>query len=123
MSDRNYTYLIIEDDPAFVEILKVVVSQIPGLDPIGTSDNTLEAAKKIELEKPDILLLDINISGLEGPEVLELSEHKPKTIIISSHPEEVMQNYEVDYIEYIQKPITDPSVLESAISKCIDAMK
>jgi two-component SAPR family response regulator len=123
VSDRTYSYLIVEDDPAFVEILKVVISKIPGLKPIGFSDNTLDAAKKIELEKPDILLLDINISGLEGPEVLELSDHKPKTIVISSHPEEVMDNYEVEYVQFIQKPITDPSLVEAAIKKCIDAMQ
>lgn len=123
MSDKKYTYLIVEDDPAFVEILRVVVSKNPNLESIGNSDNTLDAAKKIELEKPDILLLDINISGLEGPEVLELSEYKPKTIVISSHPEEVMENYDVEYIQYIQKPITDPEVLENAIKKCIEALQ
>lgn len=90
------------------------------IDFIGNCDNTLEAAKKIDLEKPDILLLDINISGLEGPEVLELSDHKPKTIVISSHPEEVMENYEVDYAHFIQKPLKNSEQLVNAIHKCIN---
>ncbi|MEO9870402.1 LytR/AlgR family response regulator transcription factor [Ekhidna sp.] len=122
MSNKEYRYLIIEDDPAFVEILKVVVSKVPQMKLIGTSDNTLDAAKRIDLDKPDILLLDINISGLEGPEVLELSEHKPKTIVISSHPEEVMENYDVEYVSFIQKPLKNAEQLINAIHKCIDIM-
>ena len=122
MSNPNYTCLIIEDDPAFVEILKVVVKKVPDVELLGYCDNTLDAAKRIDMDKPDILLLDINISGLEGPEVLELSDHKPRTIVISSHPEEVMENYEVDYVAFIQKPLKNSEQLVNAIHKCIKLM-
>ncbi|WP_425390286.1 LytR/AlgR family response regulator transcription factor [Ekhidna sp.] len=119
MSNQEYQYLIIEDDPAFVEILKVVMAKVPQMKLIGISDNTLDAAKRIDIDKPDVLLLDINISGLEGPEVLEISDHKPMTIVISSHPEEVMENYEVDYVAFIQKPLKNAEQLINAIHKCI----
>lgn len=122
MSNSKYTCLIIEDDPAFVEILKVVVKKVTNVELIGYCDNTLDAAKRIDMDKPDILLLDINISGLEGPEVLELSDHKPRTIVISSHPEEVMENYEVDYVAFIQKPLKNSEQLVNAIHKCIKLM-
>ena len=119
MSNSKYTCLIIEDDQAFVEILKVVVGKVPEVELLGTCDNTLDAAKRIDLDKPDVLLLDINISGLEGPEVLELSDHKPKTVVITSHPEEVMENYDVDYTAFIQKPLKNSDQLVNAIHKCL----
>ena len=122
MSEKKYTYLIIEDDPAFSEILKVVTSKVPNISLITTCDNTTDAARHIDVDKPDILLLDINISGLEGPEILEITDHKPKTIVISSHPEEVMENYEVDYVQYIQKPLKDSEQLINAVLKCIEAI-
>ena len=105
-----------------MEILKVISSKVEGVELIGVCDNTLDAAKRIDLDKPDILLLDINISGLEGPEILEIADHKPKTIMISSHPKEVMDNYEVDYVEFIQKPLKDSEQLMNAILKCIRAL-
>ncbi|MEO9485693.1 MAG: response regulator [Ekhidna sp.] len=123
MSSKKFSCLIIEDDPAFVEILKVVVSKVAEVELLGTCDNTLDAAKRIDLDKPDVLLLDINISGLEGPEVLELSDHKPKTVMISSHPEEVMENYEVEYVAFIQKPLRNSDQLVNAIHKCLNALK
>ncbi len=122
MSNSKYTCLIIEDDPAFAEILKVVVSKVQEIELLGTSDNTLDAAKRIDIDKPDILLLDINISGLEGPEVLEISDHKPKTIVITSHPEEVMENYDVEYVTFIQKPLKNSDQLVNAIHKCLKLM-
>lgn len=100
----------------------MISSKVAGAELIGTCDNTLDAAKRIDLDKPDILLLDINISGLEGPEILELADHKPKTIMISSHPEEVMENYEVDYVEFIQKPIKNSEQLINAMHKCIQLL-
>ena len=122
MSDKKYTILIIEDDPSFSEILKVITSKVPELELIAITDNTLDAAKHIDIDKPDILLLDINISGLEGPEILEISDHKPKTIVISSHPREIMENYEVDFVEFIQKPLKNSDQLVSAIYECINLL-
>ena len=98
------------------------MKKVDEVELLGNCDNTLDAAKRIDLDKPDILLLDINIAGLEGPEVLELSDHKPKTIVISSHPEEVMENYEVDYVAFIQKPLKNSEQLVNAVHKCIQQL-
>ncbi|WP_436515135.1 LytR/AlgR family response regulator transcription factor [Ekhidna sp. To15] len=122
MSNPKYTCLIVEDDPAFAEILKVVVGKVSEVELLGVCDNTLDAAKRIDLDKPDVLLLDINISGLEGPEILELSDHKPKTVVITSHPEEVMENYDVEYTTFIQKPLKNSDQLVNAIHKCLKLM-
>lgn len=122
MSNSKYSLLIVEDDPAFVEILKVVVKKVQEVELLGNCDNTLDAAKRIDLDKPDVLLLDINISGLEGPEILELSDHKPKTVVITSHPEEVMENYDVEYTAFIQKPLKNSDQLVNAIHKCLKAI-
>lgn len=116
---KKYTYLIVEDDPSFASILKLVTAKIPDISLISTANNTVDAAKQINQSKPDILLLDINISGLEGPEILELSEHHPKTIMISSHPEEIMENYEVEYVTFLQKPLKNAQQLINAVRKCI----
>lgn len=115
----QYRCLIIEDDPAFADILQTILEKVPEVSVIGVSDNTTEAATKLEKEKPDILLLDVNISGLEGPEIVEVAEHKPKIVVISSHEEGVMENYEIDYVEFIQKPLQSSDQLITAVYSCL----
>ena len=122
MSQKKVTCLIVEDDPAFVEIFKAILSKVKEVELIGTCDNTLDAAKRINFDKPDILLLDINISGLEGPEILEIADHRSKVIMISSHPEEVMKKYTIDYVEFIQKPLQSSEHLINAIHRCIELL-
>ncbi|MEQ9402828.1 MAG: response regulator [Cyclobacteriaceae bacterium] len=118
MSD--FTCLIIEDDKAFSDILQSVLEKIPEVKVIGVCDNTVDAAKRLELDKPDILLLDVNISGLEGPEILEMTEHKPRTIVITSHSQEIMENYDIEYVEFIQKPLRSADQLINAVYECIN---
>ncbi len=119
---NKYKCLIIEDDEAFADILATILERVPEVELIGISDNTVDAAKKLEREKPDVLLLDVNISGLEGPEILEMIDHKPATIVITSHEEGVMENYEIDYVEFIQKPLQSTDQLVNAIYSCLNQL-
>lgn len=123
MSNKKYTYLIVEDDPAFIQILKIITSKISNITLIDACDNTTSAALNIDLHKPDIVLLDVNISGLEGPEILEITEHQPKAIVISGHPETVMDEYDIEYVEFIQKPLRDAEQLINAINRCIEEIE
>lgn len=118
----KFTCLIIEDDQAFSEILESIVAKVPEVEVLGICDNTVDAAKRLELDKPDILLLDVNISGLEGPEILEMTDHQPKTIVITSHGQEVMENYDIEFVEFIQKPLRSADQLVNAIYECINEL-
>lgn len=115
-----HTCLIVEDDRDFSDILEAIIKKIPIVKVIGVCDNSMDAARILETKKPEILLLDVNISGLEGPEILELVDHNPKTIIITSHEREVMEHYNVDYVEFIQKPLRSSDQVINAIYNCLN---
>ncbi len=111
------TYIIVEDDQVFALLLQKYLDKIPDITHIGTYGGTTDAVMNIERHKPDMVFLDINISGLEGPEFMELLDHHPKIIVVSGHVEEVMQNYEMEYVDFVQKPPTVERLLE-AVDKC-----
>lgn len=115
---RIYQAIIVEDEPMFVDLLKLYLAEIPGLHVAGTYGDTVGATLAIEKLKPDLLFLDINISGLEGPEFASLLEHKPQIIVISSHPESVMKDYELEIDAFLRKPITKEQ-LKRAVNVCI----
>lgn len=115
MADKSY--IIVEDDPEFALLLQKYLDKIPGVRHLGTFGGTTDAVLNIERQKPDILFLDIQISGLEGPEFFDLLDFKPCVIVVSGYDEDIMQNYDIEYADFIQKPPTVDR-LKEAIAKC-----
>ncbi|MFT7233349.1 MAG: two-component system LytT family response regulator [Cyclobacteriaceae bacterium] len=115
---NSISCIIIEDEPEFMEILNFYLKKIPEVKVLGCYGDTVQATLEIERKKPDFIFLDINISGLEGPEFVELLDHQPKIIVLSGHSESFMKHYpEVSYVDFIQKPPTLERI-KSAIQKC-----
>ena len=82
--------LIAEDDKAIVEVVKII------LDEAGYKTHTIEdgesVAKIVELKSPDLILLDIWLSGEDGGEIAKTLKGQDKTkkipvIMISANNE------------------------------------
>ena len=115
---KTLSCIIVEDEPEFIDILQFQLKKIENVEVIGAYGDTVSATINIEKKKPDFILLDINISGFEGPEFVEIIEHKPQIIVISGHTETFMKHYpEVHYVDFVQKPSTVDR-LRTAIEKC-----
>lgn len=111
---RKYTCIIVEDEHHHQELLSFYIKKLGNIEVLGMYADTVSAALQIERKKPDFIFLDINISGLEGPEFIELLEHQPKVIIVSAHSEDFMTNhYSIPYAAYIQKPIDEIKLREA----------
>jgi len=115
---QTFKSIIIEDEKEYIDILKFYLKKIEGIEILSEYGDTVNAALEIERQKPDLIFLDINISGLDGPEFIDLLIHRPKIIIVSSHPESIMKSDypDVAYDGYIQKPV-DLEKLEAVIQK------
>ncbi len=106
MKNPNKTCIIIEDNPAFVKILESFAKRIGNIDVISVHDDSISSAVSIFRHKPDLIFLDISISGLNGLEMLETLEDRPKTIVISNHPSDYLNEYkDVKVDAFLQKPV------------------
>lgn len=104
-------------------MLSIAVRKMPELEIIGTYSKAFEAMNALKQESPDILITDINVQGHKGPEIVNMCESYPKVILISSHPEEIMEDYPITYSSYIQKPIASFKLLHEAVIRCIAEME
>lgn len=110
-------YIIVEDDKISAVYLKTILDEFSHLEHVGTYGGTTEAVVNIQKQKPDILFLDITISGLDGPELVDLINPTPKIVVVSSHPKEKMKDYDIDYVDFIHKPVSE-ELVASAVEKC-----
>ncbi len=73
----------------------------------------LEAIEDIETYKPDLLLLDIQMPGISGFDVLKSISYKPFTIFITAYDQYAVKAFEVHALDYLLKPFTDLRFKES----------
>ncbi|KAA3616977.1 MAG: DNA-binding response regulator [Calditrichaeota bacterium] len=74
---------IVEDDKDIRESLAILLNGTEGLQCISTYYNCEAAQKLIEKDKPDVILMDINLPGMNGIECTQLIKQKmPTTEII-----------------------------------------
>ncbi len=70
--------LIIEDDPSFSRAINHII-QKEGYDVISAS-NGMTGLKMAKEDKPDLLILDVMLPGLDGFEVCNRLRHDPQTV-------------------------------------------
>ena len=63
---RNISVSIVEDDTLILSSLKQLIQSSEGFRVIGCHTNAEDALKKLHLEDPDVLLLDIDLPGMSG---------------------------------------------------------
>jgi len=75
---------VVDDSELVVERIRVLLSDIPGLEFIGQAANANDAVEAIERLKPDVVILDIRLIGENGMNVLERikKEHAPPVVIM-----------------------------------------
>jgi len=109
--------LIIDDDEDLVESTKLLLEP-EGIEIIGALDGD-EGIIKAKSEKPDYILLDIDMPGKNGWEVLkEIKEDKelssiPIAMLTATAISESIEREEIDrVVDYITKPFSKEDVIE-----------
>lgn len=76
--------LIVDDHPLLRQGLSRLLELEGGISVIGQASNGLEAIRLVETLGPDVVLLDINMPGMNGLEVAEIlrSEHPETGILV-----------------------------------------
>jgi DNA-binding LytR/AlgR family response regulator len=107
--------LVVDDEPiARARILRVL-SRIEGVEVAGEAENGVEALALARELSPDVLLLDIDMPGLDGLAVAE-SPDVPPVIFTTAHKEHAIDAFEANAYDYLLKPISEER-LRKALEK------
>lgn len=82
---------------------------------IGTFQNPVNGIMKVVKEKPDVLLLDLEMPYLDGFETLDTLDKKPKIIMISAHVNQPSKAKRLKIDKYIRKVSLTKELLHKSI--------
>ncbi|RLC53275.1 MAG: response regulator [Candidatus Cloacimonadota bacterium] len=108
--------LIVEDEQIFAQDLKMIMES-EGYSVESIVDSGTEAIKKIEQNKPDIILMDIKIHGkIDGIDLTKEIQKKNNIPIIylTAYTEKstVDRAMETNPVAYMVKPIFDNDLID-----------
>ena len=113
--------LVVEDDLPTVELLDFTLKE-EGYEVVAAYDGA-EALRKIEKEKPDLILLDIMLPGMDGFQICQLIKHNinfmhiPVIMVTAKiRREDRDLGLEKGADDYITKPF-EPSYLTEKIKR------
>jgi len=109
--------LIVDDH----EIARRTVSHLlqieQSLKLIAVCENATEAYRNLAIHKIDLLLLDIEMPGISGIELVKgLGETRPLIIFISAKKDYAAEAFDLNVVDFITKPVT-PDRFLMAINK------
>lgn len=91
IKEKTLSVIIIEDYKLTRFGLKATLGEFEGIEVVGESENAEEGLKLVERLKPDVVLMDLGLPGMNGIEATqklkELSS-ETKVIILTSHERE-----------------------------------
>lgn len=98
--------IIIDDESAGRKLIREYLSDFPNLILIGEANNGVDAIKKINEFKPDLIFLDVQMPGMTGFEVLPHLEEIPQIIFSTAYDQYALKAFEVHAVDYLLKPYT-----------------
>ena len=116
MSDLRL--LIVDDEPLIRAGLRENLSAISGIEVIGECGSGEDAVESILAQSPDLVLLDIQMPGCSGLEVVRRvgPARMPAVIFVTAYEEYAIKAFEMNAVDYLLKPF-DEDRLKSSIAR------
>jgi len=110
--------LICDDEPLAVERLSRLVSKM-GHEVVATAHHGQEALEQARRHQPDVILLDIQMPGMNGlvcAEQLSQLNPRPAIVFCTAYDQHALEAFKSQAQAYLLKPI-DPVELEQALNQ------
>ena len=114
----NYKVLVVEDSPTMRQLIVFALKRVRGIQAIEANDG-VDALKKLNAEKFDLIITDINMPIMDGLKLVSMVRNDPnykETPIVIITTEGASEDREralaLGANEYITKPIQTMQILE-----------
>ena len=110
--------LIVDDEPPARDRLRELISRLPDYQVCGEAGHGVDALRLATRLQPDIVLLDIQMPGLDGLETaqrLAVLDQPPAIILVTAYGDYALEAFDAHAVAYLLKPVRLER-LESALA-------
>lgn len=106
--------LVVDDEPLARMGMQEYVSRVSFLELAGVASNASETRDLLKARGTDLLLLDIEMPGESGLDLLRSLENPPLVILVTAFDAYALQGFELDVVDYLVKPVLFERFLKAA---------
>lgn len=102
------TVVVVDDEPLARERLRSLLADQPGVQVVAEAGDGLAALQACAEHRPDLVLLDISMPGVDGLEAarhLAAFEPRPAVVFCTAYDTHALSAFEAAAIDYLMKPV------------------
>lgn len=114
-SVRALNTLIVDDEPAAIEGLRLRLEAFPQIQVIAEANSVAEAIRAINTQMPDLIFLDIEMPEQSGFELIRQlqPEQCPAIVFVTAFHQHAVKAFEVRALDYLLKPVKRERLAEA----------
>ena len=109
--------LLIDDERLARAELRRLLSAHTDIEIIGEAANAADGLQQIATLQPDLILLDVQMPGGSGFDMLSALDAAPQVIFTTAFDQYALRAFEVNALDYLQKPI-QAERMAAALQRC-----
>ena len=110
--------LLVDDSRLARTELRHLLQAFPEVSVVGEARHADEARAQIQALRPDLLLLDVQMPGQTGFELLASLEAAPHVIFTTAYDEYALQAFAVNALDYLLKPVQEARLATALAKAC-----
>jgi len=115
--------LIVDDEPPARRKIRRFLERDKEIEAIAEAGSGAEAIEQVRSFLPDLVFLDVQLTDMEGFQVLEALE-EPRdfhVVFLTAHDHHALRAFEAEALDYLLKPV-DPERFERALERAKEQM-
>ena len=107
MNDNRIRALVVDDEPVARGHLRALLEDRGDVQVIAECGDGRTAVERIQSLGPDLVLLDVQMPGLDGLEVVRTigADRMPPVVFVTAHDQHAVEAFEVHALDYVLKPV------------------
>ncbi len=111
---------VVEDKETFRKHLAALIAGADGFACVGEHPSAESALKHLARERPDVLVLDLELPELSGDDAIrafKAQPHPPEILVLTVHkdPQRIFKALEAGASGYLTKPVAPARLLEGVV--------